>query len=195
MHLPSRPDPKDRALFVEFTDVAVENPAAKLDPEAPKFIDVPFVKITVDAFTVVEQKARETEEYSDRKRFPDAWELYLAKKKGERIGTPMKFLDGMTPAQIKNYEMLDIYSVEQLSTSSDNLLSKVMGGLADRKKAISYLEISQGKAKDDALASKFEAIQMQLDAQAQALAEKDKLIAQLQSKSVTKQVKEKVNEK
>jgi hypothetical protein len=90
MHLPSRPDPKDRALFVEFKDVAVENPAAKLDPEAPKFIDVPYVKITVDAFSVIEQKSRETEEYSDSKRFPDAWELYLAKKKGERIGTDRK---------------------------------------------------------------------------------------------------------
>lgn len=195
MHLPSRPDPKDRALFVEFHDVAVDNPAITLDPSAPRYIDVPFVKITIDAFNVLEIKARDNEEYSDIKRFPDAWELYLAKKKGERIGTPLKFLDGMTPAQIKNYEMLDIYSVEQLSTSSDNILSKIMGGLADRKKAVSYLEISQGKAKDDALASKFEAIQLQLDAQAEALAEKDKLIAQLQSKNATKPVKEKVNEK
>lgn len=189
MHLPSRPDPRDRSLFVEFRDEAVANPKAKLDPEAPKFIDIPYVKITTDAFSVLDIPVRDNEEYSDIKRFPDAWELYKAKKTGERIGTPLKHIDGMTPAQIKNYESMDIYSVEQLATSSDASISKIMGGLQDRKNAAEYLKKSEKDVAKADMERKFEAIQVQLDAQAEALAEKDRLIAELSAKSSDKKGK------
>jgi hypothetical protein len=186
MQLPRRPDPRDNSLFVEFRDEARPNPKAAFDPNAPKYIDIPYIKITTDSFSVLEVPVRDTAEYSDIRRFPDAWEMYLAKKKGERIGTPLKVLDNMTPAQIKNYEASDIYSVEQLAQSSDAMVTKVMGGLADRKKAIAFLEGSDKRFAEAEMNRKFEAIQLQLDAQAEALAKKDQIIAELESKAKSK---------
>lgn len=179
MQLSRRPDPRDQALFVEFHDEAKPNPRATLDPEAPAFIDVPYVRITVDPFTVNDTPVRDDEEYSDIKRFPDAYEIYRAKRTGERVGTPLKMMTGMTPAKIKNYENLDIYSVEQLSLQADQTVSKIMGGLADRKEALKYLEETKEDFKTAQLEKKFEAIQVQLDAQKDALDEKDRIIAEL----------------
>lgn len=194
MQLSRRPDPSDQALFVEFHDEAKPNPRAALDPEAPAFIDVPYIRVTVDPFTVNDMPVRDTEEYSDIKRFPDAWEIYKAKRTGERVGTPLKMMTGMTPAKIKNYEQADIYSVEQLSLQADQTISKILGGLADRKEAIKYLETTKDDFKNAQLEKKFEAIQVQLDSQKDALAEKDRMIADLlKEKEALK--KEKKNEK
>lgn len=179
MQLSKRPDPYDQALFVEFHDEAKPNPKAGLDPEAPAFIDVPYVRITVDPFTVNDAPVRDDEEYSDIRRFPDAYEIYRAKRTGERVGTPLKMMTGMTPAKIKNYEQMDIYSVEQLSLQADQTVSKIMGGLADRKEAIKFLELTKDDAKNAQLEKKFEAIQVQLDSQKDALEEKDRIIAEL----------------
>lgn len=177
--LPRRPDPYDQALFVEFHDVAVEDPEASKIAGIKQYKDVPYCKIVVDPFTTNDDPVKDTEEYSDITRFPDAWEIYKAKRSGERIGTPLKLLTGMTPAKIKNYENADIYSVEQLSHQSDQTISKFMGGLADRKEAIKYLENAKSAYSAAESDKKFEAIQVQLDAQAEALAAKDKIIADL----------------
>lgn len=179
MHLSKRPDPADQALFVEFHD------EAKFDPEATKLVgmdqfkDVLYCKVVVDPFTVNDCPARDDEEYSDIKRFPDAYEIYKSKKTGERVGTPLKFMTSMTPAKIRNYENADIYSIEQLAHQPDQTISKHMGGLADRKAALLYIDQAKDDYKNSVMEKKFEAIQAQLDTQKDELEEKNKIIADL----------------
>lgn len=194
MHLPSRPDPQDNALFVEFHDEARIDPVATKLAGMDQFKDVPYCRIVLDSFTTNDDPVKDTEEYSDIRRFPDAWEIYKAKKTGERVGTPLKLLTGMTPAKIKNYERADIYSVEQLSLQADQTISKIMGGLADRKEALRYLENAKVAYSTHESDKKFEAIQVQLDAQAEALAEKDKMIAELLKEKESKKTKGKKDE-
>lgn len=182
-HLSRRPDPSDQALFVEFHDVAEKNPKYTPDGNEPLYIDVPYVKIVVDSFTTNDFPVRDGEEYSDIKRFPDAWELYKAKRNGERVGTPLKLLTGMTPAKEKNYEQMDIYSVEQLAQQPDQTISKLMGGLADRKEAIKFIESAKQSYTTAETDRKFEAFQAQFDAQKDMLAEKDRQIAELLKKA------------
>ena len=190
--LPRRPDPSDQALFVEFHDVAVKDPIATKLAGLDQYKDVTYCKIVLDPFTTNDGPVKDSEEYSDIQRFPDAYEIYKAKRTGERIGTPLKLLTGMTPAKIKNYENADIYSVEQLSLQPDQTISKFMGGLADRKEALKYLENAKAAYSTAESDKKFEAIQVQLDAQADALAEKDRLIAELlkEKKKTTKGAKD-----
>lgn len=185
-HLSKRPDPSDQALFVEFHDVAKKNPKYTPDNGEPLYVDVPYVKVVVDPFTTNDGPIRDTEEYSDIKRFPDAWELYKAKRNGERVGTPLKLLTGMTPAKEKNYEQMDIYSVEQLAQQPDQTICKLMGGLADRKEAVKFLEMAKQSYTTQESDRKFEAFQVQLDAQKDALAEKDRQIAELLKKNTNK---------
>lgn len=179
MQLSKRPDPSDQALFVEFHDEPKIDPVATKAAGMDQYKDVVYCKIVVDPFTVNDGPVKDSPEYSDIKRFPDAWELFKAKKNGERIGTPLKLLTGMTPAKLKNYENADIYSVEQLATSADQTVTKFMGGLADRKEAIKHLEAAKESYKEAEIRRMLEMSKVSQAAQDEKIAEQDKIIKSL----------------
>ncbi len=163
--MPQRPNPADRAIFVEFFDVAVDDVEASAAQGIPVKKDRTFIRMVLDQFNTPEYQIKNPKESEYPRRFPDSWLMYQAKKTDQKVGTSLKALPWMTPAQIKNYENSDIWSVEQLAASSDQRVNKIMGGLDDRKKAKAFLEESKDTYQAEQLQKKFEAAQAQLDGQ------------------------------
>lgn len=189
--LPSRPNPEDNGLFVEFFDESVEDPEASKLAGAKQWKDKTYVRIVVDAFSTLEVPVRHSDEYSDINRFPDAYKIYEMKKTDERVGTPLKYLPGITPAKIKNYEAGDIYSVEQLASLPDNRVSKFMGGLEDRKAAVKFCAEAKESFKTAEVEKKFEAAQAQMDSYVQKLKDQEALIEKLMAAKEAEQKEDK----
>lgn len=180
MELPRRPNPSDNALFVEFFD----------GEYGPNRVPMPFVKIVVDGFTESCFPIKNELESQYVSRFPDAWKIYKEKATEQKVGIPLIEMPKFTPTRVKAYAMQDIFSVEQLVACSDARLERIMGGRADRKAAVEFLE-KRTKEKES---EKTNALSAQMEAQAKQIAEQQAMIEKLmaaQAKTDKKENKEK----
>lgn len=108
----------------------------------PIYEDKDFVEIRVagDARETFTSKVRPV----DVERFPEEWAAYQRGDTQKRAGTPLEQWPAMTPAQIKNLEFLNIFTVEDLASLSDAGLQKVgMGANKMRSDAQKYLEMAR----------------------------------------------------
>lgn len=88
-------------------------------------------------------------------RFPSAWleqidKGYAAWKEGRELpvdGTPLRNWPVLSPAQLKNLEGLNLFTLEQLANATDDAVAALgMGGIALRQRARDFLSAQGGEA-------------------------------------------------
>ena len=104
---------------------------------------------------------------SDPKRFPREWKAY---QEGQVIadGTPLAAWSGLTPGDVKKFNSMSIYSVEQLANVADGNLSALgLGGREARESArlhILALEAARPAAANAAVSAELEELRAQVAA-------------------------------
>lgn len=116
-------------------------------------------------------------------RFLDQYErVYDAWKKGQEEpvdGTSIRNWPALSPAQVANYLAINIRTIEDIATANEPTLMRMgMGSRAIQQKAIAYLSTAKDTGK---VAEQLAAMQVQIDGMAQALKDKDQIIAEQQA--------------
>lgn len=134
----------DRSLYVRFFLEPVHNKNRSKAEGRPVYEDELFIEISApaDKTSVVIRPATD----ADKLRFPRHWAVF-EKEGGEGVvGTPLKEWPLVSVSQIKEWNAMGIYTVEQLAGMSDNNVAKLMGGLVFREKARTWLAAAKEAA-------------------------------------------------
>jgi len=135
-----------------FFTVPVPDPAATEAAGAPRFREEEQVRILVAGDMLNQMVSPVTEEL--KQRFSEQYERWRANKKDRHIdGTPLTAWPLLTPVQVKEFEALNIFSVEQLAAVADSNINRLNDGRVWRTKAEAFLAVS----KDSAVATKYAA--------------------------------------
>ena len=160
-------NPGDASLLVRFFQHAVKDDVASLEAGHPVFINADYIDIRVpgEKNTSVVRKARS----KDKQRFHKHWAAYQARvgDESEVIGMPLSEWAGVTRADVENLSYMNIKSVEQLASMTDNACSRIMGGQNLKAKAQAFLKVSEANVD----AAKFEDLASENQALAAKLAE------------------------
>lgn len=143
-----RPSPE----HVIFRTDAIQDFAKSQDAGRPIFKDAEFVEIHFpgDTTKVVVQRVRQ--EHIDR--WPRQYEAFKAGRPAHLEGTPLSAWTALTKAQVKEFEALNIWTVEQLSNVPDNALKNLgMGGRTWRDRAKAFIDAAADNAILDKLAA------------------------------------------
>jgi len=134
----------DAGLFVKFYKRAVKSNLRSKEAGYDVYEDVDYIRMIWDnGDSELDIPVRDSEEYSDIKRFPEQWAAYQAGKGDVLIGLPLTVFFADLPAKAKNYEAHNIYTVEQLAASSDTVIQECgLGALEDQKLCQAYLNTS-----------------------------------------------------
>jgi len=118
----------------------------------PRFTTQEQVRIMVAGDTLNVGVYPVTDEH--RRRFADAYARFKDNKKERQIdGTPLSQWPAMTPIMIKEFEGLNVFSIEGLAAVSDANINRHLDGRVWRERAKAYL----AAAKDSSVAEKFAA--------------------------------------
>jgi hypothetical protein len=135
----------DAALTVEFyMNAQLDETATEAAGGVPQYVDKPFVKIYVpgDQFNVVDQPAwidaRHPNAHNNR--FPKQWAAFKANEAQVSDGMPLKDFPALAESQRKTLAFLEIRTVEQLASLSDDNCQKLPGGNDLKRKATAFLE-------------------------------------------------------
>lgn len=158
---------ESRPPYIEFKRVSVEDRAASIAAGVYKTKEVDYIVLVPHGS---EGKLRIEKEYAlwlvsvkphmtalpyeqGPSRFPSEWvskieEAYRRWKAGEDMeveGTPLKNWPAISPAMIKTFTDLHVYSVEALAAASDDLIERVgMGAVGLRQRARDWLAAAGG---------------------------------------------------
>jgi hypothetical protein len=159
-----------KGLLVKFYMDAVELKGKSEAEGRPIFEDREFVEIIPigDTKTVVTKPVTDQE----RQRFPEEYAVF---KRGVEMvfsGTPLSEWPIMRPAQIKQFNHFNIYTVEQLSEIDDIAISRVGPGTRDFvEKAKAFIAKAKGSADVQRFASENLAMKEQIAEQATIIKE------------------------
>jgi hypothetical protein len=135
----------DTSLTVEFyLNAQLDEKATEAAGGVPQYVDKPFVKIYVpgDQFNVVDQPAwidaRHPNAHNNR--FPKQWAAFKANESQTSDGMPLKDFPLLAESQRKTLAFLEIRTVEQLASLSDDHCQKLPGGNELKRKAALYLD-------------------------------------------------------
>jgi len=142
----------------------------------PIFEDREFVKILIagDGKTEVNREVTQ----NDRQRWPEAYSRFKQglQDRDQIVGTPLAEWPVMTPADIRNWHSVNVFTVEQLASLSDTALQTYgMGARETQTKARAYLEQAKDTAAVQAHAAENERLRAeneQLRADLRALAQR-----------------------
>lgn len=161
-----------RPPFVEFKQVAVENPKKSVELGYRFTEDVDFVHvmqpgsgnlsiheaIAVDWLAQIKRKFLENsadampQEWVDG--FHKKYELWKQGKEAPLMGTSVKEWPLLSPAEVENYQSLGIMTIEDIAAMTEEALGRVgMGAREKRDKARDWLkgkEISDAAMKENA---------------------------------------------
>lgn len=165
---------------VLFSMDAEQDQAASLSAGRPIFRNVEKIEIHFpgNPLTVINRKVKE----EDRQRWPVHYKAF--KEQGKQIieGTPLSAWPALNAAQIKEFNFLDIMTVEQLANLNDLAIQRVgMGARMWKDRAKAFLEAANDFASVDKLAAKNVQLEETVTAQQRQLAELGALTQQLQS--------------
>jgi hypothetical protein len=118
----------------------------------PRFINIECVRLLVAGDTLNSGVFPVTEEY--KRRFADAYARWKAGAKERHIeGTPLAQWPAMSTVHIKEFEALNVFTIEGLADVSDGNINRHVEGRKWRDMARAFL----AQAKDSALAQKLAA--------------------------------------
>lgn len=152
------------SAMAEFYNTAVQNNFKSEQEGRPIFEDRVFIRIRTpgDRHTEVDREIKE----QDKHRFALQWARFQQQESQTQEGTPLEEWPAMTPALVRSFKALNVFSVEALAAVSDgNLQNLGVGARNWRDKAVSYL----ANAKDSAFASKMQAENADLRAQIETM--------------------------
>jgi hypothetical protein len=135
------------SIYAQFTLEPVHMPFKSEEAGRPIYEDREFVRIVIAGDKNSEVYREVTE--GDRDRFHEVYDRF---KRGLRdrdqiIGTPLKEWAALRPAQIKEFEAMDIHTIEHLAAASDTVKQKIgMGAHQIVAKAQAYLDSAKGGA-------------------------------------------------
>lgn len=131
-------DPYDRRLSVRFS-LETKLDQVKTDAEGREvYKDVEYVRIlipgdkTLNIFRPVQA--------SDKARFGDQYRAFKAQQGQTLQGTPLAGWPMITPAQRKELEYFNVFTVEQLAGMSDNYATGMMGVQQLKQAATQFLK-------------------------------------------------------
>ncbi len=136
-------------IFAQFSLEPVEQTFLSEKEGRPIFADKEFVRILIagDKHSEVFREATD----NDRERFRDVYTRFKdgMKDRDQIVGTPLAQWPFLKPSQIREYEAINIFTVEQLASLSDAMKQRIgMGANEIVAAAAAYL----GSAKDGAMA-------------------------------------------
>ena len=141
----------DETLLVKFFLHPKQNQIKTKEAGRPIFEDIPYIQImqpgNKDSVKVAPATAR------DKQRFPEHYRKFVAREDQEALeGTPLREWAGVTASQCKEFEFLNILTVEQLSAVSDSNGQGIMGLGFLKEKAAKFIENAKLGATAEALA-------------------------------------------
>jgi hypothetical protein len=157
----------DAQIFKQFQILTVQDPLASEEAGRPIFRDAEYVSMMIPGDRTL-QVMREVDG-EIRQRFPREYAAFKAGVVEQTIGTPIGMLPGITASRAEEYKHLGFKTVEMLANASDS--NSFMGFQADKKRAIAYLAIAEGKS--------IEALDQKLTAENDALKQ---VVAEMQAK-------------
>ena len=129
----------DETLLVKFFLHPKQNQIKTKEAGRPIFEDIPYIQImqpgNKDSVKVAPATAR------DKQRFPEHYRKFVAREDQEALeGTPLREWAGVTASQCKEFEFLNILTVEQLAAVSDSNGQGIMGLGFLKEKAAKFIE-------------------------------------------------------
>lgn len=152
----------DSALYVEFYSEAFQSMYKSEAAGHPVFDDFEMIRIQTpgDSKTIIETKVDETH----KRRFPVQYARYKAGETNKVSGWTLKEWPAVTMSQVKTLNYHNVFTVEQLSSISDQSCSNIgMGMFELRNKARAALEVAEGNAEREAKAANEVRMQNEID--------------------------------
>jgi hypothetical protein len=157
----------DSQLYKQFFTKTKQDIIASREAQRPIFYDAEYVTLMVPGDRTL-QVTQEVDALI-KQRFPREYAAFKAGIADQITGTPLDMLPGITPSRAEEYRHIGFKTIEMLANASD--ANSFMGFQADKKKAIQYLAIAEGKS--------IEALDQKLSAENAAL---QQTIADMQTK-------------
>jgi hypothetical protein len=174
-------------FYVGFELRAVEDREASLKAGHPVFHDIEVATITMPGGNLVVDKVVNDDLLREwrsgvpgrKPASPFAIAAYEAFKEGREApvnGIDLKNWPGVTPAQLKMCQGVNIRTVEDLATCNADSIRKLgMGGVALKDKAVSYMQSADTNKNSEEVS----ALKVEMDALKDALDKKDAQIEKL----------------
>jgi hypothetical protein len=138
---------EDQRLHVTFFYDEWKDEAATAREGRPIFKSVEMCEIRIPGDKDNIRIDRVSKMHPDpRERFPVQYAKFKAGEKVQISGTLLREGGPLDRATAKGYEALDVYTVEQLASVSDQVCQQHRGMVADRQKARDWLETAKGQA-------------------------------------------------
>lgn len=165
--------------FIQFSEDSVQNPAKSEAAGRPIFDPIEMISISFPGNNLTEVVTRVTDEY--RQKYATQYEAF--KKNGGTVldGTPLSAWTALTKADVRSFNAMHIYSIEQLANMDDNACQRVgLGGSMWRQRAKLFIEAAEDTGAVDKVAAENFRLKERVDAQAQQLAELGSMCERLQ---------------
>lgn len=173
----------DRNLAVRFFYDEIEDDAATKAEGHPVFKSVEMCEICVPGDKDNTIVGRLKSMHPDpRERFPAAYAKFKRGEKVQIAGYLLREWGLITRARAKEYEALNIMTVEQLASLSDTNAANIRGSLAERQKAADFLEFSKGQAPLAQARAEMDAQKSEIETLKEMLAQQGKRIEELSAK-------------
>jgi len=133
----------DKRLFVTFFMEAVQDKVASAREGRPIFVEKPNIRIiTPGSRDVTVVRAHE----GYQKRFPRQWERFIKQQEQSVDGTPLEQVPWLTVGVIAELKAVNCCTLEQLAGMSDTHMTKMMGLIGFKQKAVAYLAAAKEAA-------------------------------------------------
>lgn len=154
----------DTGLIVKFDTESVLNKSATFDAGHPVYIDMEFITIIPPGKNSRNLVVRAPVSEFYKWRFATDYENWKRGRNAQQSGTPLALWPAVGPAQIKELEALNIYTVEQFAGLPDNNISVIRGFQGLKAKAKDFLARAEKASANGALHAELSKRDAQIDA-------------------------------
>ncbi len=135
---------EDKKLLVKFFIKPREDRRATLEAGRPVFKDVEYVDIKIPGSrnTGIARPATP----KDKARFAEHYAAFKGRQEAPSDGTPLTEWPLITRSMCEEFAFVNIKTVEQLAGAADVHISRFMGGVNMKQKAIDWLEVAADEA-------------------------------------------------
>ena len=159
-------------LHVEFYIESVQRAFKSEEAGRPIFEDVEFIKILIPGDKNFSPEREATE--ADKQRFPLEYARFKngMKESEQAVGTPLSQWPAMTRSMAKEFNAMNVFTVEQLAGMSDQGKQAFgMGALEWSAKAKAYMDAAGGGAAIEKYAAENESLKRDMEIMRQQIAE------------------------
>lgn len=156
--------------FVQFSEDAIQNPAKSEAAGRPIYDAVEMISISFPGNNLTEVVRKVTD--ADRQKYQPQYEAF--KKHGGTVlnGTPLEAWTALSKAQVREFQAMKIFTIEQLASMDDHGTQRMgMGGQMWRERARIFLEASEDNATVDKIAAENFRLKAQVETMGKQLAE------------------------